>query len=171
MEILPTFSSDRETLYSELTQQVKSLTEAEPDWLPNLANTAALVAYALDRISWCGFYLVRGQELVLGPFWGKPACIRIPFGRGVCGSAFSQASPLLVPDVSQFPGHIACDPESQSEVVLPVIQNGRRLGVLDLDSPDLHRFTSEDVRGLAAVVDALVRTCDLSGAVGGSFIA
>jgi GAF domain-containing protein len=141
--------------YRELARSLASLTEGEPDALANLANAAALLAQSVDAINWCGFYLLRGEELVLGPFQGKPACVRIPVGKGVCGSAASERATLVVPDVTRFPGHIACDPASRSEIVVPIIENGVMRGVLDVDAPEVGRFDQEDLVGLEEFVRAL----------------
>jgi GAF domain-containing protein len=141
--------------YRDLARSLVSLTEGEPDALANLANAAALLAQSVDAINWCGFYLLRGEELVLGPFQGKPACVRIPLGRGVCGSAASERATLVVPDVTRFPGHIACDPASRSEIVVPIIEHDVLRGVLDVDAPEVGRFDQEDLTGLEEFVRAL----------------
>ena len=146
----------RNVLYRDLAASLASLLEGESDALANLANASALLAQALPRINWCGFYLLRGEELVLGPFQGKPACVRIPVGKGVCGTAAARRETLLVPDVNAFPGHIACDADSRSEIVLPIVEAGSLLGVLDVDSPDLARFDSVDRDGLEGFVRTLV---------------
>ena len=141
--------------YAETTRSLIALLEGEPDALANLANAAGLVAGSLDRINWCGFYLLRGEELVLGPFQGKPACVRIPMGQGVCGAAAARRETLVVPDVNRFPGHIACDPASRSEIVVPILENGVLRGVLDVDAPETERFDEEDRVGLERFVEAL----------------
>ena len=143
--------------YTLLAQQVKALGEAETSILPVLANVTALLAEALPDVSWVGFYTTSpaGDELVLGPFQGKIACMRIPWGSGVCGTAAAQDATQLVPDVHAFPGHIACDAASRSEVVVPVHDGGEIFGVLDLDSTSLARFSVEDARGLELVMRAL----------------
>lgn len=149
------------TNYATLQSQLQALLEGETHWLANLANTAALLFQELAEINWVGFYLLEGNELVLGPFQGKPACIRIPLGQGVCGTTAKRRVTTVVPDVHEFPGHIACDPASRSEVVVPMITaEGELLGVLDVDSPVLSRFTEEDGVGLGAIVDILVSACD-----------
>src|SRR5580765_4414767 len=127
-------------LYHDLAASLAALLEGETDALANLANASALLAEALDRINWCGFYLLRGEELVLGPFQGKPACVRIPLGKGVCGTAAARRETLVVPDVFAFPGHIACDDASRSEIVVPIVTDGRLRGVLDVDAPETNRF-------------------------------
>ena len=140
---------------SDLERSLEALLEGETDALANLANAAALLAQSLDRINWCGFYLLRGGELVLGPFQGKPACVRIPMGKGVCGTAAAQRKTLIVPDVERFPGHIACDPASRSEIVVPIVHDGTLRGVLDVDAPETGRFTEQDEALLERFVRAL----------------
>ena len=145
------------TDYALLKKQLQSLLEGEENWLANLANTSALIYEALPDLNWAGFYLNIGPELVLGPFQGKPACVRIPLGKGVCGTTAERREAIVVPDVHQFPGHIACDEVSQSELVLPMITpEGRLLGVLDLDSPSLDRFSAADAQGLSELVSVLI---------------
>jgi GAF domain-containing protein len=143
-----------------LQRQTQSLLEGETHWLANLANTSALLFSELDDLNWVGFYLKEDEELVLGPFQGKPACVRIPLGKGVCGTAAAEGKVIVVPDVQAFPGHIACDAASRSEVVIPLMTpEGRLLGVLDVDSPVLNRFTSQDADGLSKVVESLLSAC------------
>ncbi|WP_199611572.1 GAF domain-containing protein [Flocculibacter collagenilyticus] len=150
-------SSKHET-YSLLAKQVEALTSGEPNLIANLANVSALIFEALEDVNWAGFYLKDSEsELVLGPFQGKPACVRIPVGKGVCGTAFSEDKTLLVEDVHQFAGHIACDSASNSEIVLPLHKNGELIGVLDIDSPLLSRFDHEDQSGLEEVITVLER--------------
>jgi GAF domain-containing protein len=128
--------------------------------LANLANTSSLLFSELKDLNWVGFYLCEGSELVLGPFQGKPACVRISIGKGVCGTAAENRKVIVVPDVHEFPGHIACDTASRSEVVVPMITaEGILVGVLDVDSPVLSRFTDEDARGLTSIVDILMSAC------------
>jgi len=141
-------SLSKPEIYRDLTLSVSALIEGETDAIANLANASALLAQAIDRINWCGFYLLRGEELVLGPFQGRPACVRIPVGGGVCGTAAASRRTLVVPNVDAFPGHIACDPASRSEIVVPILQDGALRGVLDVDSAELDRFDDEDRRGL-----------------------
>jgi L-methionine (R)-S-oxide reductase len=141
--------------YEELTRSLVALVEGETDALANLANATSLLAHSLDRINWCGFYLLRGEDLVLGPFQGKPACVRIPVGKGVCGGAAARRKPVVVPDVNRFPGHITCDPASRSEIVVPVIEQDLLRGVLDVDSPETGRFDEEDRAGLERFVATL----------------
>jgi L-methionine (R)-S-oxide reductase len=148
-------SRGKPALYRDLTASLTSLLAGETDALANLSNASALLSAALDRVNWCGFYLLRGAELVLGPFQGKPACIRIPLGQGVCGTAASRRETLVVPDVLAFPGHIACDADSRSEIVVPIVSAGALRGVLDVDSPVAARFDGEDREGLEEFVRAL----------------
>lgn len=139
---------NRAAFYGELAKRLHAVIDGEPHPLPNLANAAAVLYDALPDVNWCGFYLMIDGELVLGPFQGKPACIRIPVGRGVCGHCAATGQTVLVPDVHRFPGHIACDSASNSEIVLPLFRGGTLFGVLDIDSPLLNRFTEEDRAGL-----------------------
>ena len=169
--------------YGLLAKQIVSLAEVDAHWLPVLSNAAALLWDALDDINWAGFYLVdpatvtsegpdvdaapcahepRTPELRLGPFQGKVACVRIPFGRGVCGTAAATKTSQLIEDVHQFPGHIACDSASNSEVVVPIFKDGQVVGVLDIDSPSVARFTQEDLAGLEQVVKALESCANFS---------
>lgn len=142
--------------YELVIKQLKALVEGETNVIANLANAAALLNQFLDNINWVGFYLAEGEELVLGPFQGLPACVRIPFGKGVCGTAAANKKTERVADVHQFPGHIACDAASQSEIVVPMIKDGRVLGVLDIDSPIKNRFDEIDQKYLEKFVDILV---------------
>jgi L-methionine (R)-S-oxide reductase len=134
--------------YARLAQELESLLAGERDFIANAANTAALLFNALPDVNWVGFYLLKGGELVVGPFQGKPACVRIALGKGVCGTAAAERRTVLVPDVHAFPGHIACDEASRSEIVIPLMNAADLLGVLDLDSPNLARFDEADRRGL-----------------------
>ena len=142
-------------LYAELIGAAQALTHGEDDSVANMANLAALIWQTLPRLNWAGFYRLIGAELVLGPFIGKPACIRIPLGKGVCGTAAVSGTWQLVPDVHAFPGHIACDAASRSELVVPIWRDGVVMGVIDLDSPDLARFDHEDAEGMAALAGAI----------------
>jgi len=142
---------DKTRQYEELARALEGLLAGEPDPIANAANTAALLFQALPELNWAGFYLLQGSELVLGPFQGKPACVRIALGRGVCGTAALQRSTVRVADVHAFPGHIACDVDSASEIVVPLIDEGQLRGVLDLDSPRIGRFELEDQRGLERI--------------------
>jgi L-methionine (R)-S-oxide reductase len=144
--------SDKPALYRDLARQLASLIAGEPDRFANAANMAALIYHGLPDLNWAGFYFAQGSELVLGPFQGQPACVRIQRGDGVCGAAASRGASVLVPDVHEFPGHIACDPVSRSELVVPLIEDGRVTGVLDLDSPRFARFDEEDQAGCERLV-------------------
>lgn len=145
----------RKTDYSELTAQAEELIDGVPHFVANLANVSALIYTALDELNWAGFYLKEGDRLVLGPFQGRPACIEIPWGRGVCGTAARENRTQLVPDVHLFPGHIACDGASRSEIVVPLHSGGEVVGVLDIDSPVEARFSEEDRAGLEALCAVL----------------
>jgi L-methionine (R)-S-oxide reductase len=151
-------SHDKPALYRELVLQLRTLINHEPDRIANLANAAALLFSSLPQLNWAGFYLLKEGELVVGPFQGKPACVRIAMGKGVCGTAAVQRRTVTVPDVHAFAGHIACDAASRSEIVVPIISTaGELLGVLDLDSPELARFDAQDREGLERFVNALLQ--------------
>jgi len=145
-------SNDKPELYRQTGLQAEALITGEPDMIANLANISALLWLNMSQINWAGFYLKKGDELVLGPFQGKPACVRIPVGRGVCGTAAATGDIQLIEDVHQFPGHIACDAESNSEIVLPIHKDGEVIGVLDIDSPIHARFDEQDAHGLSQIV-------------------
>jgi GAF domain-containing protein len=134
--------------YANLAQQARSLLSDEQDLVANAANMSALLYHSLPDVNWAGFYILRGSELVLGPFQGKPACVRIPLGKGVCGVAAAQCETIIVPNVHEFPGHIACDSASNSEIVVPLFDGENMLGVLDLDSTTIGRFDDQDAEGL-----------------------
>lgn len=142
-------------LYQDLLDAARALTEGEPDGIANMANVAALLAQFLPDLNWAGFYRMVGGELVLGPFVGKPACIRIAVGKGVCGAAAQSGQTQLVPDVHAFPGHIACDAASRSELVVPIVRDGAVIAVIDLDSPSPARFDAEDAAGIEALASVL----------------
>src|SRR5688572_19350613 len=148
-------SDDKAQLYRELIEAADGLTSGEPDAIANMANVAALIWETLPDLNWAGFYRNVGGELVVGPFQGRPACIRIPFGKGVCGAAAATLEPQCVADVHAFPGHIACDAASRSELVVPIIHQNALVGVLDLDSPNPGRFDAEDVAGCVELVQRL----------------
>ena len=154
-------AADKPALYRELAGAADALTAGEPDPIANMANVAALLWESLPDLNWAGFYRNLGGELVLGPFQGRPACIRIPFGKGVCGTAAASLEPQLVADVNTFPGHIACDAASRAELVVPILVEGRLIGVLDLDSPTPGRFGKEDEEG------CVILTQRLAGRLGG----
>ena len=147
---------DKPADYARLARDLRALLAGENDLVANAANTAALIFAALPEVNWAGFYFARGAELVLGPFQGRPACVRIALGRGVCGTAAVQRRTLVVPDVQKFPGHIACDVASRSEIVVPIVDTGTLLGVLDIDSPRPERFDEADARGLEALAGLFV---------------
>jgi len=151
----------KSTLYSDLLLQARGLFEGERDAGANAANLAALIYHTLPDLNWSGFYWMKGGELVLGSFQGKPACVRIALGKGVCGTAARDRRTIVVADVDAFPGHIACDSASRSEIVIPLIVRGAVVGVLDVDSPRLGRFDSEDAAGLEAVAKAFLESTDL----------
>ncbi|EGK11900.1 GAF domain protein [Desmospora sp. 8437] len=152
----------KEEQYRSLLAQAESLLADERDWVANLANTASLLYHSLEEVNWAGFYLLRGDELLLGPFSGLPACIRIPLGKGVCGTAVQERATQLVPDVHQFPGHIACDAVSRSEIVIPLQAEGRIVGVLDIDSPVPDRFDEVDRDGLEKLARIVEESIDWS---------
>jgi GAF domain-containing protein len=150
-------AADKPTLYRDLTSALEGLVAGEPDPIANMANAAALIWESLPDLNWAGFYRNLGGELVLGPFQGRPACIRIPFGQGVCGAAAATLTVQRVDDVQEFEGHIACDAASVSELVVPIVRDGELLAVLDLDSPKKARFTPEDEAGCVALCEVLAR--------------
>ena len=159
----PTATSKTE-LYADLNKQLKSLLDGERDFIANAANFSALLFNLLPDLNWAGFYLMRGDELILGPFQGKPACVRIPVHpspRGVCGNTAFHRRTFLVPNVHEFPGHIACDSASNSEVVIPILNGDHLVGVLDLDSPNLNRFDAQDQSGLELMVATFIAATDL----------
>jgi L-methionine (R)-S-oxide reductase len=149
-------NSNKVDFYQQICRQLQELLGNESDFVANAANTSALLAQALPDVNWVGFYLAQGEELVLGPFQGKPACVRIPFGKGVCGKAAETGETVIVPDVSKFSGHIACDPASRSEIVVPLLNWNRTLGVLDIDSASLNRFDEDDREGLESVASVFL---------------
>lgn len=150
-------AADKATLYADLLSAADALTRDEPDPVANMANISALLWQLLPDVNWAGFYRMVGDELVLGPFQGKPACIRIPVGRGVCGAAAATRETQLVEDVHAFPGHIACDAASASEIVVPLVVGEQVIGVIDLDSPRPARFDAEDASGLEALARLVVQ--------------
>lgn len=157
--------ADKAAFYAELAAQARALVAGEDDPVANAANLAALVFHALPRINWAGFYFLAGDGLVVGPFQGKPACVRIPLGKGVCGTAAAERRAVVVDDVDAFPGHIACDAASRSEVVVPVeAGDGRLIGVLDIDSPEPGRFDAADAAGLARIAAVYAGSLGAAGA-------
>ncbi|WP_024803187.1 GAF domain-containing protein [Nocardia sp. BMG51109] len=151
-------TGDRATGYDQLAGQAAALLAGEPDRIANAANLSALVYHSLLEVNWAGFYFYDGHELVVGPFQGKPACVRIALGKGVCGTAAETRRTQLVPDVHTFPGHIACDADSRSEIVVPLIRDDTLIGVLDLDSPRPGRFDDTDRRGLETLAAVFVNS-------------
>jgi GAF domain-containing protein len=147
-------------LYSNLSVQLRALLEGERDAIANMANMASLLFYSLPDLNWVGFYLLKNNELVLGPFHGKPACVRIGLGSGVCGTAAKRRETIMVDNVHDFPDHIACDSASNSEIVVPIVAGEQLIGVLDLDSPSLSRFDEEDAAGLNELVEIFVKATD-----------
>lgn len=149
--------SSKTELYANLAAQLRSLLEGETDFIANAANFAALLYHSLPDVNWVGFYFLRDDELVLGPFQGQPACVRIAMGKGVCGTAAEQRQTIMVDNVHDFPGHIACDSASNSEIVVPLIKQQRLLGVLDLDSPSFARFDNDDAQGLNELAEIFLQ--------------
>jgi L-methionine (R)-S-oxide reductase len=160
--VKPTAGLSKAALYEELNQQLAGLLAGERNGLANAANMTALLYEGLPTLNWVGFYFLQEGELVLGPFQGKVACVRIALGRGVCGTAAQRRETLVVADVEAFPGHIACDSASRSEIVVPLLHGGRLLGVLDIDSPETARFDEQDSVGLNAAVTLLLRQSDFT---------
>ncbi len=146
----------KDVLYQQICEQLQELLGNEKNFVANAANTAALLFQSLPGINWAGFYIAEENELVLGPFQGKPACVRIPFGKGVCGTAAAERKTIVVPDVSKFYGYIACDPTTRSEIAVPLLNWGKLLGVLDIDSPDLNRFEDEDRDGIESIASVFL---------------
>jgi L-methionine (R)-S-oxide reductase len=156
-EMKPIERSEKPAFYRDLCEQLGALLEGEPDRIANAANTSSLLFQTMPELNWAGFYFLQNdRELVLGPFQGRPACVRIPVGKGVCGAAVAQAHSVLVEDVHAFPGHIACDTASRSELVVPLLNKGTILGVLDLDSPLMARFDAEDRIGVERIASIYV---------------
>jgi GAF domain-containing protein len=153
--------TDKAGLYAQLQGDLAAMLEGERDFIANAANCAALLFHTLPDINWAGFYILREKDLVLGPFQGKPACVRIAPGRGVCGAAAANRRTLVVPNVHEFPGHIACDSASNSEIVVPLLAGERLLGVLDIDSPLVGRFNEVDAAGLQAIGEQLITGSDV----------
>jgi L-methionine (R)-S-oxide reductase len=154
----PITATTKAELYAALQAQLSALLQGERDLIANAANVSALLYHSLPNLNWAGLYLLKDGELVLGPFQGQPACVRIAIGKGVCGVAAEQRQTILVDNVHEFPGHIACDSASNSEIVVPLIHDGKLIGVLDLDSPSLARFDDEDAAGLSGLVDVFLRS-------------
>ncbi|SEM70573.1 GAF domain-containing protein [Lihuaxuella thermophila] len=162
MFVFEEIKGDKATRYQHMLKQITHLLEGETDWLANLANAASHLYNSLDQVNWAGFYLMKNGELVLGPFMGKPACVRIAVGKGVCGTAVAKDETQLVEDVLKFPGHIACDAATRSEIVIPLRVNGKIIGVLDIDSPAEKRFDQEDKKYLEEYAEILLKSTDWS---------
>ena len=160
-EVKSTAGLSKTEVYRELTTQLEAVLTGERDGLANAANTAALLFAGLGDVNWAGFYFLRGSELVLGPFQGKVACVRLQLGRGVCGTAAQRRATVVVPDVEKFPGHVACDHASRSEIVVPLLAAGRLIGVLDVDSPSLARFDATDAASLEKFAQLFLSHSDL----------
>ncbi|WP_312693002.1 GAF domain-containing protein [Caproiciproducens sp.] len=156
------YPEDKKGMYALLQKQMKAVLDGEHHVIPNLANASAMLNGALQNINWAGFYLRHGNELLLGPFQGKLACVHIAFGKGVCGTAYSRGETVLVKDVHQFPGHIACDCDSNSEIVVPLYSHQQVVGVLDIDSPLLARFDETDIQELEELARIIEDACDWS---------
>ena len=154
-------NASKAELYAHIAQQLRGLLAGERDFIANAANLSSLLYHSLPEVNWVGLYLQKNGELVLGPFQGKPACIRIAMGKGVCGTAAQTRQTILVDNVHEFPGHIACDSESNSEIVVPLIIEDRLIGVFDLDSPSFGRFDEEDAAGLNEVVEIFLDSSEL----------
>ena len=155
-ELRSTAGLAKPELYTQIARELQSLIESETDYIANLANASALLFHSLPDLNWAGFYLLKEGELVVGPFQGQPACVRIAMGKGVCGTSAERRASIVVPDVHAFPGHIACDSASNSEIVVPMIRGNELLGVLDIDSPKFRRFDEQDQAGLEKFVAILL---------------
>lgn len=155
-QLIESAATSKSKLYEFLATQLSHLLADERDLIANAANTSALLFHSLPEINWVGFYFLKEGELVLGPFQGKPACVRIAMGKGVCGTAAARRETVLVPNVHEFPGHIACDSASNSEIVIPLVNEDQLIGVLDVDSPDFGRFDHDDARGLNELAHMLI---------------
>lgn len=156
----PATSTEPEVLYPYMMRELEKLFETESNWIANAANAAATLGFLMPQLNWAGFYLYNGVELVLGPFWGKPAVTRIPLGKGVCGDSAAAQKTIVVYDVHQYPGHIACDLFSNSEIVIPLVKEGHLIGVLDIDSPEIGRFSEQDQKGLEEIAKFLIERID-----------
>ena len=157
-ELKSSAATTKHELYADIEEQLRNLLAGERDFVANAANMAAVIYHLLPDLNWAGFYLAKEEQLVLGPFQGKPACVRIAIGKGVCGAAAWEQRTIIVPDVNQFPGHIACDGASRSEMVTPLVKDGSLIGVLDLDSPKAARFDEEDQEGCERLVSVLLES-------------
>lgn len=148
-------------MYDLLIKQLPHVLEGETNVITNFANFSSLLFNSMSDVNWVGFYIFTGKELLLGPFQGKPACVRLQIGKGVCGTSFSQNKTIIVQDVDKFPGHIACDADSKSEIVIPIVKNEKLYGVLDIDSPNLSRFDENDSKYLEILLNLLVEHSDI----------
>jgi GAF domain-containing protein len=164
--VKPSDGFGKDALYAGLAEELAALLDGETDFVANAANTAALIFWRLPDVNWAGFYLRQGSELVLGPFQGKPACVRIAWGSGVCGTSAERAETLVVPDVHAFPGHIACDAASRSELVVPLVVDDRVVGVLDVDSPATGRFDDADAEGAERLVGVFLMKTAVRAIIG-----
>lgn len=160
-ELQPATIDTKTEMYAHLAEQARALFEGERDFYANAANLSSLLFHSLPDLNWAGFYINRAEDLVLGPFQGKPACVRIPFDRGVCGRAAQDRKTVIVANVHEFPGRIACDSASNSEIVIPIVLDGDLIGVLDLDSPAIGRFDATDEEGLETLLEIFLRMTDL----------
>ena len=154
-------TASKPELYANVRSQLRSLLADERDFIANAANLSSLLYHSLPALNWAGFYIYKEGELVLGPFQGQPACVRIAIGKGVCGTAAQRRQTIIVPNVHDFPGHIACDSASNSEIVVPIVKDSRLIGVLDLDSPSVGRFDEDDARGLNELVEVFIESTSL----------
>ncbi len=161
-ELATVEATSKPELYAGLASQLRSLFEGERDFIANAANLSSLLFYSLPDVNWAGLYFLKDDQLVLGPFQGKPACVRLAMGSGVCGTAAQQRQTIIVDNVHQFPGHIACDSASNSEIVVPIVNNGLLIGVVDLDSPSFARFDDEDAQGLNELIGIFVDSTSMS---------
>ncbi|HWP94322.1 MAG TPA: GAF domain-containing protein [Gammaproteobacteria bacterium] len=159
-ELKTIIAADKRALYEQLAEQARGLLHGERDLVANAANFSSLLYHTLPGVNWVGFYFLKDGELVVGPFQGKPACVRIALGKGVCGIAAARRETVLVEDVQAFPGHIACDAASRSEIVVPLVRRGELIGVLDLDSPERARFDAQDREGLERLADVFLSSLD-----------
>lgn len=159
-QLITIVANTKSEFFASLAEQLESLLQGEHDLIANAANLSSLLYHSMPELNWAGFYFVRDGELVLGPFQGKPACVRIALGKGVCGTAGLMRETVIVPNVHEFPGHIACDGDSTSEIVVPLVRDGDLIGVLDLDSPHQGRFDEEDARGLNRLVELFLKSLE-----------
>jgi GAF domain-containing protein len=169
-QIAETQISLKPELYNQLASQLSSLLAGERDLIANAANFASLVFHSLAEVNWAGFYFAKDGELILGPFQGKPACVRIKIGQGVCDGCAAKCETVIVPNVHEFPGHIACDSASNSEIVVPIVRDGNLMGVVDLDSPSFGRFDDQDAAGLQDLVRILLESIEFGSSGGAKYL-